>query len=129
MVCGSPWRVCVAALTQRFVPSHGRAAQSIQCASGEAATAVTAATWVGRLFPHAQPAVLKLTALGLGSRSLGPGLGPDSGPDPSCRSEEHTSELQSLMRTSYAVFCLKKKTHNHTSTTNSITQSTYRPYH
>src|SRR3546814_4047347 len=28
------------------------------------------------------------------------------------RSEEHTSELQSLMRISYAVFCLKKKTHN-----------------
>src|SRR3546814_2106155 len=33
------------------------------------------------------------------------------------RSEEHTSELQSLMRISYAVFCLKKKTrsiHNYT---------------
>src|SRR3546814_3324547 len=29
------------------------------------------------------------------------------------RSEEHTSELQSLMRISYAVFCLKKKTHTH----------------
>src|SRR3546814_10207677 len=30
------------------------------------------------------------------------------------RSEEHTSELQSLMRNSYAVFCLKKKnTHHH----------------
>src|SRR3546814_4636543 len=29
---------------------------------------------------------------------------------PSSRSEEHTSELQSLMRISYAVFCLKKKT-------------------
>src|SRR3546814_5522566 len=28
------------------------------------------------------------------------------------RSEEHTSELQSLMRISYAVFCLKKKIHN-----------------
>src|SRR3546814_1364527 len=28
------------------------------------------------------------------------------------RSEEHTSELQSLMRTSYAVFCLKKKKNN-----------------
>src|SRR3546814_8956015 len=28
------------------------------------------------------------------------------------RSEEHTSELQSLMRNSYAVFCLNKKTHN-----------------
>src|SRR3546814_9259665 len=30
------------------------------------------------------------------------------------RSEEHTSELQSLMRNSYAVFCLKKKKHNTT---------------
>src|SRR3546814_3657588 len=30
----------------------------------------------------------------------------------SCRSEEHTSELQSLMRISYAVFCLKKKKTN-----------------
>src|SRR3546814_10282453 len=29
------------------------------------------------------------------------------------RSEEHTSELQSLMRISYAVFCLKKKTYLH----------------
>src|SRR3546814_2806360 len=35
---------------------------------------------------------------------------------PSRRSEEHTSELQSLMRISYAVFCLKKKNkQNHTS--------------
>src|SRR3546814_4009160 len=32
----------------------------------------------------------------------------------SCRSEEHTSELQSLMRNSYAVFCLKKKKTNKT---------------
>src|SRR3546814_1082543 len=30
----------------------------------------------------------------------------------SARSEEHTSELQSLMRLSYAVFCLKKHTHS-----------------
>src|SRR3546814_6460858 len=30
------------------------------------------------------------------------------------RSEEHTSELQSLMRISYAVFCLKKKKHRNT---------------
>src|SRR3546814_4245898 len=35
--------------------------------------------------------------------------------DSSARSEEHTSELQSLMRISYAVFCLKKKK-NHTPT-------------
>src|SRR3546814_1005960 len=32
----------------------------------------------------------------------------------SSRSEEHTSELQSLMRISYAVFCLKKKTQKET---------------
>src|SRR3546814_10680619 len=30
------------------------------------------------------------------------------------RSEEHTSELQSLMRTSYAVFCLQNKNHKYT---------------
>src|SRR3546814_2824276 len=32
---------------------------------------------------------------------------------PEVRSEEHTSELQSLMRISYAVFCLKKKKHQY----------------
>src|SRR3546814_1590221 len=36
-------------------------------------------------------------------------------PDP--RSEEHTSELQSLMRISYAVFCLKKKNINNNTQT------------
>src|SRR3546814_2149696 len=35
--------------------------------------------------------------------------------DQGYRSEEHTSELQSLMRISYAVFCLKKKKTSHTS--------------
>src|SRR3546814_1954811 len=35
---------------------------------------------------------------------------------PASRSEEHTSELQSLMRISYAVFCLKKKTTTTTTT-------------
>src|SRR3546814_5936131 len=34
------------------------------------------------------------------------------------RSEEHTSELQSLMRNSYAVFCSKKKNTHYTKTTN-----------
>src|SRR3546814_1283813 len=41
---------------------------------------------------------------------------------PQERSEEHTSELQSLMRISYAVFCLKNKT-------NSPTQHTTTRYH
>src|SRR3546814_7029611 len=35
-------------------------------------------------------------------------------PRVSIRSEEHTSELQSLMRISYSVFCLKKKRHANT---------------
>src|SRR3546814_5331610 len=51
------------------------------------------------------------------------------------RSEEHTSELQSLMRTSYAVFCLKKKknhkhettkTNCHTTHNNANTQTHHR---
>src|SRR3546814_7303623 len=37
------------------------------------------------------------------------------------RSEEHTSELQSLMRISYAVFCLKKKTKHYSKTSKHIT--------
>src|SRR3546814_6048826 len=40
---------------------------------------------------------------------------------PPCRSEEYTSELQSLMRISYAVFCLKKKNKKQTK---QITQRT-----
>src|SRR3546814_9668449 len=42
------------------------------------------------------------------------------------RSEEHTSELQSLMRISYAVFCLKKKQHN-TRPTNTQAESKITP--
>src|SRR3546814_6778213 len=46
------------------------------------------------------------------SRRPGPD-GCDGGRHAVVRSEEHTSELQSLMRTSYAVFCLKKKNQQH----------------
>src|SRR3546814_8060651 len=46
----------------------------------------------------------------LDGRPARPGRHPIMRPlNPGCRSEEHTSELQSLMRISYAVFCLKKK--------------------
>src|SRR3546814_5204765 len=46
--------------------------------------------------------------------------------EPGTRSEEHTSELQSLMRISYAVFCLKKKrtSQPRTHTTNTETHLT-----
>src|SRR3546814_7241982 len=39
------------------------------------------------------------------------------------RSEEHTSELQSPMRISYAVFCLKNKTQNQTNNTHLTTKN------
>src|SRR3546814_950282 len=41
---------------------------------------------------------------------------------PALRSEEHTSELQSLMRISYAVFCLKKKKKNKRHTKEELTE-------
>src|SRR3546814_2830553 len=54
------------------------------------------------------------------SCSIGALAGPVDEPDyryidtiVATRSEEHTSELQSLMRISYAVFCLKKKTNTY----------------
>src|SRR3546814_6653816 len=50
-----------------------------------------------------------LDTRGLGTtRKYWPSVG-KAAADVSVRSEEHTSELQSLMRISYAVFCLKKK--------------------
>src|SRR3546814_1605072 len=53
----------------------------------------------------------------------GPGI-VQNAPHPLVRSEEHTSELQSLMRISYAVFCLKKQnTTNYTKHSINITQT------
>src|SRR3546814_17429380 len=56
--------------------------------------------------PEARPALWKLADEDTPSTCSAPSMP---------RSEEHTSELQSLMRISYAVFCLKKKknTHHH----------------
>src|SRR3546814_6769906 len=72
---------------------------------------------------HSEP----IYRLGLRGRRPHLRVGPLSGPDiagagipppdraaGAARSEEHTSELQSLMRISYAVFCLKKKNNNNT---------------
>src|SRR3546814_6356954 len=74
-------------------------------------------------------------------RPLGLAFG-GSGAGDQGRSEEHTSELQSLMRISYAVFCLKKKTaqnktqkssnetttHRHNTKQNTTTQLTHTYY-
>src|SRR3546814_5600377 len=62
----------------------------------------------------------KLKELGKQGK-LTPGVIADALEKEADRSEEHTSELQSLMRISYAVFCLKKhKKHNNTKQNNSI---------
>src|SRR3546814_6823809 len=53
-------------------------------------------------FAHLQAAASELAARQKAMKSA---------TDNADRSEEHTSELQSLMRNSYAVFCLKKKTY------------------
>src|SRR3546814_4869657 len=53
---------------------------------------------------RALPAIATTTAIGIAALAW---FLTQSAPQ---RSEEHTSELQSLMRISYAVFCLKKKT-------------------
>src|SRR3546814_2745865 len=63
-----------------------------------------------------------LRAISRRSRPCPPATSPPTGraprgyyrPRSTGRSEEHTSELQSLMRISYAVFCLKKKTQQQT---------------
>src|SRR3546814_2058630 len=67
-----------------------------------------------------------------GAEPVGPTLQREVGEQRECqqvagagdRSEEHTSELQSLMRISYAVFCLKKKRYNN----HNIAQSEHASY-
>src|SRR3546814_8033433 len=71
-----------------------RIAWSFQVAQGRTNEAVLLAAAAGDIIAMA--------------RRFGP-LGQASGFGRRVRSEEHTSELQSLMRISYAVFCLKKK--------------------
>src|SRR3546814_5815851 len=61
------------------------------------------------LAPAGQAQVLALDGEGQAGDFVGSHLRAQEPPHGLDRSEEHTSELQSLMRTSYAVFCLKKK--------------------
>src|SRR3546814_1576230 len=67
-------------------------------------------------FHHAMFAASSLAPAGIAAAAAKAGVVTDGSADATAnealfqRSEEHTSELQSLMRISYAVFCLKKKT-------------------
>src|SRR3546814_10609648 len=65
-------------------------------------------TGCGMLTSIAMPARIRAARAG-GSDHVVPSTSSRSAPRLAHRSEEHTSELQSLMRISYAVFCLKKK--------------------
>src|SRR3546814_10552547 len=70
----------------------------------------------GRTSPRRRTGARRCPATSSGSQKISAAFNPPciraaafEQPEPHCRSEEHTSELQSLMRISYAVFCLKKK--------------------
>src|SRR3546814_1723803 len=86
------------------------------------------------LFPYTTLFRSAVTSPSRSPRPDNPGAYVQSGrvspPAVAYRSEEHTSELQSLMRLSYAVFCLKKKNqHNLTIKINTLqTQKQQRPY-
>src|SRR3546814_1264370 len=73
------------------------------------------AEFVGRT-PRREPTTVSFSmsttgflAVLMGVEEIESGCSAFFGALPALRSEEHTSELQSLMRISYAVFCLKKK--------------------
>src|SRR3546814_1173474 len=75
----------------------------------------------------------RLRHIALSSVRSGRMVGADNGVAivavPARRSEEHTSELQSLMRISYAVFCLKKKNKLHNIIYRSSQQPSISQYH
>src|SRR3546814_7260136 len=64
--------------------------------------------------PGGQNAIIKGLSFDIPAGDAVGVIGPSAAGKSTLRSEEHTSELQSLMRISYAVFCLKKKNTNTT---------------
>src|SRR3546814_6115156 len=102
-----PWRLCGPAggaeARQSGVP-HPRRQSARQCAAGELCAAAEPGGGGGH---QRQGSALGLRFALCARRDCG---------NPAGTSEEHTSELQSLMRISYAVFCLKKKKTRHNTT-------------
>src|SRR3546814_4480210 len=84
-----------------LVPQRRPIRQTLRCVLRQQHFGVDDACLVGEVVAASKPRIVQLGCGAIGSR----------------RSEEHTSELQSLMRISYAVFCLKKKTPSLTSNT------------
>src|SRR3546814_4260095 len=100
-VCSSDLRPCTVARRRerRAVLAAGRTAHLRQRPGADRAHAA------GRRRTRRRARAVARIGAGAGHAAVAVRARP--GPD---RSEEHTSELQSLMRISYAVFCLKKKT-------------------
>src|SRR3546814_8902319 len=96
---------CPATERWRTAAGHGRAARMARASKSPVAggaliaLAVIIGVTIGLVVGQPTQGFLIGTAIGIGMAVA-------------VRSEEHTSELQSLMRISYAVFCLKKKNKN-----------------
>src|SRR3546814_2180219 len=84
------------------------AATAVQLMPAETAELSQSRTTAARRHSRCHCVRSATRSCGTESGSAQPGAVPDESVPPK-RSEEHTSELQSLMRISYAVFCLKKK--------------------
>src|SRR3546814_9803064 len=88
--------------------SHENFSRSVDSQQARRAAQDVARPWlVGRSQPLARELTLPTALQANVNTTL---LFAEGAMDLAARSEEHTSELQSLMRISYAVFCLKKKT-------------------
>src|SRR3546814_3672202 len=119
--------VCSSDLRIVLLPSFSPENWLTQCASAQVTNAFVVPTMLTRIIAHieetqAHPELPALRALAYGggkmpvqvidrALALFPRVAFTNayGLTETSRSEEHTSELQSLMRISYAVFCLKKK--------------------
>src|SRR3546814_1651619 len=101
--------VCSSDLAARGRDFATRGSGGAAAASSPAAESAAAPAWAQRLRSEQNARHRRHMAMQTVRDGDRPGSG--ANPDLSDRSEEHTSELQSLMRTSYAVFCLKKKTY------------------
>src|SRR3546814_5290457 len=113
--------VCSSDLIRRYAvllrQEHGVPADLVGChmllIDGYVVEGHVSAATVKRLLAE-RPAIRGIAMPGMPTGV--PGMpGPKEGPIEVFRSEEHTSELQSLLRISYAVFCFKKTT-RHTTT-------------
>src|SRR3546814_3069481 len=101
-------------------PTRCRAAPSQDRAMPDASSGLARTAQIVRFLLKYRSAGV-FTGLDLDAASPSPEPPPTEG-KPEDRSEEHTSELQSLMRTSYAVFCLKNKSHQQYSTNHCLTE-------